>query len=98
MAPAMIPSQPFPIAAAVAAGMAVVVAGAIIVVFSMSQKRRRQQTPGRPAAAAGGPVNQAPTVQARGVTFQLPFPDLESRRADGSTISISSPVELQNAH
>ncbi|KAJ7022304.1 hypothetical protein C8F04DRAFT_1402436 [Mycena alexandri] len=94
MAPATIPSQPFPIGAAVAAGTVVVVLGLIIAVFefSMSQKRRQQT----PVAAAEDPINRGRTPPS-GVAFQLPITELESR-ADGSTISISLPAEPHDAH
>ncbi|KAJ7186040.1 hypothetical protein C8R46DRAFT_389335 [Mycena filopes] len=83
-APAVPTNQPFPIAAAVAAGMVLFLVALIIVVFSIAQNRR------------GAPVNRVRGSPPRGLDVRIPpghasCTEFESR-ADGSTISISSPV------
>ncbi|KAJ7133794.1 hypothetical protein C8R46DRAFT_651102 [Mycena filopes] len=83
-APAVPTNQPFPIAAAVAAGMVLFLVVLIIIVFSISQNRR------------GAPVNYVRGSPPRGLDVRIPpghasCTEFESR-ADGSTISISSPV------
>ncbi|KAJ7086247.1 hypothetical protein C8R44DRAFT_862113 [Mycena epipterygia] len=87
-APSVPQSEPFPIGAAVAAGMVVFVLGIIITVYSLTERHRRRKPIGSVEAAEGS-VDGRLQVQQRGV--EIPEPEPHSR-ADGSTISISSPV------
>ncbi|KAK7045029.1 hypothetical protein R3P38DRAFT_3177253 [Favolaschia claudopus] len=95
-------SSPFPIAAAVAAGMVFFLICGIILVFSLTQHRpRRTRKPIRPSSLETD-VEAQPANSHRSAVNQklkltisgLPERDeLRSARADGSTIYVSSPSQ-----
>ncbi|KAJ7445880.1 hypothetical protein FB451DRAFT_1188945 [Mycena latifolia] len=82
-APSAPQRQPFPIAAAVAGVTFVVIFGAIIIVFAIAHKHRQ-----KPVGSAEAP----PAVEPSLPKLEIPDADFRYSRADGSTISISTPV------
>ncbi|KAJ7805404.1 hypothetical protein B0H14DRAFT_2611401 [Mycena olivaceomarginata] len=92
-APYVNPSEPFPIAAAVAAGMVVLLFGLIIFVVSLMKKHRRQNPTPLGAAEMGmaagrGAPLKIVTVSLTPKVIEPPEPQ---SRADGSTIYVSTP-------